>query len=167
MNNFVFSQDPLLYSTTVPQHTSEMDIKRQLDNVMAQYQAMQQQKPPQPPAPTYEDHLGELDKMTKSLDPILIESLNTNIEYIQLNAYLQEAIQTEIMKDIKSKLNSNPEVVSKVKRLKDIIEEVKLEQENEDRKSMSELNDYIKNYSDMTFNEYKQLKSGAYEGTRV
>ena len=31
-------------------------------------------------------------------------------------------------------------------------------QETEDRKSLSELNDYITNYSDMTFNEYKQFK---------
>jgi hypothetical protein len=31
-------------------------------------------------------------------------------------------------------------------------------QEVEDRKSLSELNEYIMHYSDMTFNEYKQLK---------
>ena len=35
MNNFVFSQDPLLYSTTVPQYQpTDMDIKKQLDTVI-------------------------------------------------------------------------------------------------------------------------------------
>jgi hypothetical protein len=43
--------------------------------------------------------------------------------------------------------------------LKNIIKDVKEQQDNENRKSMNELNDYIKNYSDMTFNEYKQLKN--------
>ena len=62
------------------------------------------------------------------------------------------------MKSVKSKLNTNPEVISKVSRAKEIIQEMKTIQESEDRKSLSELNDYITNYSDMTFNEYKQFK---------
>jgi hypothetical protein len=31
---------------------------------------------------------------------------------------------------------------------------------DEDRKVMADINDYIKNYSDLTFDEYKQLKHG-------
>jgi hypothetical protein len=67
-------------------------------------------------------------------------------------------IQTEIMKSVKHSLNTNPEVISKISRAKDIIREVKINQETEDRRSLNELNDYITNYSDMTFNEYKQFK---------
>ena len=72
--------------------------------------------------------------------------------------WIQQTIQSEIMKSIKPRLNSNPEVVNKINRAKEIIQGLKSAQEAEDRKSMSELNDYITNYSDMTFNEYKQLK---------
>ena len=164
MNNFVFGQDPLLYSTTIPQPQTESDIKRQLDTVMAQYQAMQQQKPPQyqDPQPK-EDYVGDLDNMVKGLDPVLLDSLNSNVEFIQLNAYLQEAIQKEIMRGVKNRLNADNEVVSKVKRMQQIVNDVKTEQENEDRRRMSELNEYIKHYSDMTFNEYKQLKAKKYE----
>ena len=141
MNNFVFSQDPLLYSTTIPsQPQTDMDIKRQLDTVMAQYQALQNQKPPQQPEPV-EDHIGSLDNMVKGLDSTILESLNTNQEFIQLNAWIQQAIQAEIMKSIKVKLNTNPEVVNKVNRAKEIIQEIKNIQEVEDRKSLSELND--------------------------
>lgn len=159
MNNFVFSQDPLLYSTTIPQqaHMSEVDIKRQLDSVVAQYQALQQQKPPQPEQFT-EDHIGALDNLVRGLDQSIVESLNNNQEFIQINTWIQQAIQAEIMKNVKIKLNTNPEVLSKVNRAKEIIQEAKNAQEVEDRKSLSELNDYITNYSDMTFNEYKQLK---------
>jgi hypothetical protein len=31
---------------------------------------------------------------------------------------------------------------------------------DEDRRIMADINDYVKNYSDLTFEEYKQLKYG-------
>ena len=169
MNNFVFSQDPLLYTTTIPQQPNEVDIKRQLDTVMAQYQALQQQKPPTPPAQqiVVEDHIGGLDNLMQNLNQSVLDSLNTNIEFVQLNQTLQQSIQIELMRGIKEKLNVNPDVINKVARMKEIIQETKTQQENEDRQSMSELNDYIKNYSDMTFNEYKQLKQSMNESARV
>lgn len=158
MNNFVFSQDPLLYSTTIPPaRQSDVDIKRQLDTIMSQYQQLQQ-VPPKAPEPQVEDHLGSLDEMVKTMDPSLLEVLNTNQEFLQLNGWIQQAIQQEIMKSVKNRLNSNPELVTKITRAKEIIRDLKIAQENEDRKSLSELNDYITNYSDMTFNEYKQFK---------
>jgi hypothetical protein len=160
MNNFVFSQDPLLYTPQIPQYNqqNDMDIKRQLDVVLAQYQALQQKQPPKQQEPIQEDHLGELDDMVKNLDPAIIELLNTNQEFIQINNWIQQMIQMELMKSIKHNLNTNNEVISKVSRAKDIIREVKMSQDAEDRRSLNELNDYITNYSDMTFNEYKQFK---------
>lgn len=160
MNNFVFSQDPLLYNATQPQYypQNDMDIKRQLDTVLAQYQALQQKQPPREPEPQVEDHLGILDDMVRDLDPAVIEALNCNQEFVQINGWIQQMIQMEIMKSVKHSLNTNSEVVTKISRAKDIIREVKIAQEAEDRRSMNELNDYITNYSDMTFNEYKQFK---------
>lgn len=160
MNNFVFSQDPLLYTATQsPQYNpqNDLDLKRQLDTVLAQYQALQKQPPSQPEHIT-EDHIGELDEMVRNSDPAVIESLNSNQEFIQINGWIQQMIQSEIMRSVKHSLNTNPEVISKVSRAKDIIREAKIAQDAEDRKSLNELNDYITNYSDMTFNEYKQFK---------
>ena len=161
MNNFVFSQDPLLYNVGQPSQyipQNDMDIKRQLDTVLAQYQALQQKQAPNPPSQQTEDHLGILDEMVRTSDPAIIEALNSNQEFIQINGWIQQMIQTELMKSVKHSLNSNSEVISKISRAKDIIREVKVAQETEDRKSLNELNDYITNYSDMTFNEYKQFK---------
>lgn len=160
MNNFVFSQDPLLYNATQPQYypQNDMDIKRQLDTVLAQYQALQQKQPPKEPEPQIEDHLGNLDEMVRTADPAIIEALNSHQEFIQINNWIQQMIQMEIMKSVKHTLNANPEVISKISRARDIIREVRVAQETEDRKSLNELNDYITNYSDMTVNEYKQFK---------
>jgi hypothetical protein len=102
--------------------------------------------------------------MVRNSDPAVIELLNTNQEFVQINGWIQQMIQMEIMKSVKHSLNTNPEVISKISRAKDIIREVKLTQEVEDRRSLNELNDYITNYSDMTFNEYKKIKQLQNEG---
>ena len=60
----------------------------------------------------------------------------------------------------KWKINSNSDAVYKMERLKELIQGAKKTKEEEDRKVMSDINDYIKNYSDLTFDEYKQLKYG-------
>jgi hypothetical protein len=68
-------------------------------------------------------------------------------------------IQTEIMKGVKWKINSNPEAVSKIDNLKTIIKNVKKEQIAEEKKNMLELNDYLNHYSSMSFDDYKRIKS--------
>ena len=162
MNNFVFSQDPLLYPSLVSRQNqpSEYELKRQLDEAMAQYQALSQQSPPQPQKQEPKDYLGEIDNMIRGLDEDVILSLNTDIEYIKLNDDLQKMIQGEMLKSVKWKINSNPEAISKMDRLKELITSAQKTRNEEDRKVMADINDYIKNYSDLTFDEYKQLKYG-------
>lgn len=164
MNNFVFSQDPILYSPTIPQSVpqNEVDIKRQLDSIMAQYQSLQQKQNQQPPSPTPnqpQDYLGELDDMLKNIDQDIMEVLSENPEFVQLNNSIQQDIQVAIMKEVKWKINSNQESIKTINRIKEIINNAKSEKDSEDKRNMSELTDYIKNYSDMTFNEYKRLKN--------
>lgn len=159
MNNFVFSQDPILYNSTIPQYQQDPgEIKKQLDVVMAQYQQLQQNKP-EAPQQSPVDYLGELDSILANLDDNDVQILNQDQEFVELNNAIQQAIQTEIINSIKWKINSNPEISSKVSRIKTIVTGVKKEREIEQRRSMNELNDYIQNYSDMTFNEYKKIKA--------
>lgn len=159
MNNFVFSQDPILYSSTIPQYQQDPgEIKKQLDVVMAQYQQLQQNKQ-EPPQQAPVDYLGELDNVLSTLEESDIALLNQDPEFIQLNAYIQQMIQSEMVNSIKWKINSDQYKVDKINRLKNIITNVKKEKEVEQRKNMNELNDYIQNYSDMTFNEYKKIKA--------
>lgn len=165
MNNFVFSQDPILYSSTIPsyQQPEAQDIKKQLDVVMAQYQTLQQnQNKSSMPSPAESqrpaDHLGELDTMIANLDEDDIAILNNDAEFIQLNEFIQKSIQEEIVNTIKWKINSSQDKIDKINKLKEIINNVKKEKEIARNKSISEINDYIQNYSDMTFNEYKKIK---------
>jgi hypothetical protein len=43
--------------------------------------------------------------------------------------------------------------------LRDMILSTKKEKNDENSRNLMELNDYIKNYSDLTFDEYKRLKN--------
>lgn len=158
MNNFVFGSDPLLYSTTMPRqdYMSEPDIKRQLDSVMQQYQQLQQSK--QSETPSQKDWIGEFDNLLKELDPSVAESIANDQEFAQLNALIQQDIQAEIMSTIKWRLNNKSDVTQRIKRAIDIVTYYQQNKANEDKKNISELNDYIQNYSDMTFNEYKKMK---------
>lgn len=158
MNNFVFGSDPLLYSTTMPRqdYMSEPDIKRQLDSVMQQYQQLQQSK--QSETPSQKDWIGEFDNLLKELDPSVVESISKDQEFSQLNAEIQQDIQAEIMSTIKWRLNNKSDVTQRIKRAIDIVTYYQQNKANEDKKNISELNDYIQNYSDMTFNEYKKMK---------
>lgn len=157
MNNFVFgSADPLLYSNIVPrQEYTEPDIKRQLDTVMQQYQQLQQTRQAEP---AQKDWVGDFDNTLKSLDIDVAEALSNDQEFTQLNAMMQQDIQNEIMTTIKWKLNGKQDTVQRVKRMLDIIDNYNRSKANEDKKNLSEIADYIQNYSDMTFNDYKKLK---------
>ena len=108
MNNFVFSQDPLLFQSLIPQQNNNFqegnDLKQQYETIMAQYQAMQQKLPPQS---SPKDYLGELDNMTKDLDEDIVEKLSANIDYARINSELQYLIQEEMLKNVKWKINSN------------------------------------------------------------
>lgn len=159
MNNFVFSQDPLLFQSVIPQRSSiqqENDaIKQQYETVMNQYQNMQQ-KIQQGPT---KDYLGELDSLTKDVDPDVAERLSADPDYVRINAELQLLIQEEMLSNVKWRINNNQDAVNRINRLKDIILIAKKEKNDENNRNMMELNDYIKNYSDLTFDEYKQLKN--------
>lgn len=162
MNNFVFgASDPLLYNNIIPNgqnalYGSENDIKRQLDNVMQQYQQLQQSK--QVETPQNKDWVGDFDNTLKGLDSDVANALMEDQEFVQLNAVLQNDIQNEIMLSIKWKLNGKQDTVHRIKRMLDIIDNYNRDKANNDKKNIAELTDYIQNYSDMTFNDYKKLK---------
>lgn len=155
MNNFVFGQDPLLYSNLVPKQTpySDIELKQRLDNAMNQYHQLQN-----PQQPEGKDFLGELDTIMKELNEEVANILQNDSEFQLINNELQGMIQEELMRSVRWKINSNQEAVKKINSLKELINNAKKTHQNAERQNLAELNDYIKNYSDLTFNEYKQLK---------
>lgn len=158
MYNFGFGQDPLLFQNMVPKQNNYQegnDLKQQYDAVITQYQALQQ-KIPQTPT---KDYLGELDSITRDMDQDIIEKLSNDADYTRINAELQYLIQEEMLRSVRWKINSNPDAVAKIDKMKEIINMAKKEKNDENNRNLMELNDYIKNYSDLTFDEYKRLKN--------
>lgn len=162
MNNFVFSQDPLLYTSLMARQNpqNEAELRQQLNDALIQYQTMNQPPQPQSQPQVEKDYLGEVDKMVSELDEDIVLVLSADAEYLKLQDDLQKMIQEEMMRSIRWKINSNPKAISKMDRLKELIVAAKKNKSDEDRRIMADINDYVKNYSDLTFEEYKQLKYG-------
>lgn len=159
MTNFGFNQDPLLFHSIIPSQNGNMsdenNLRNQYDAVITQYQALQQKIP----QPQTRDYLGELDTLTREIDSDIAEKLNSNSEYTKINGELQYLIQEEMLRSVRWKINNNPEAVSRIDKMKEIINNAKREKNDENNRNLMELNDYIKNYSDLTFDEYKRLKN--------
>lgn len=160
MNNFFLNQDPLLfkntYSSPYQVDPEPQQIRQQLNDALIQYQNLQQQAA----QPQIKDYLGELDTSLKNLSDSAVEYLNSDDEYKKLNIELQAMIQQEIMRSVKWKINNNASAIKNIQRQSEIIEQANKKIEAEERKNLSELNDYVKNYSNITFDEYKKIKNG-------
>lgn len=157
-NNFYLNSDPLLFGTNNSYNKTEDDIKNQLNDAIMQYKLLQQ-KENQIPTTYIKDYIGELDNIVKNVgESTMSEILNNNSEYRKLNNELQEIIQYELMMTIKGKLNNNQNAINNIQRQIAIINDAKMKVEDEQRRNLSELNDYVKNYSNITFDEYKKIK---------
>lgn len=102
--------------------------------------------------------IDELDILVKSLNPETIQTLNQNQEYQKLNTEFQGYVNSELMELIRARLNARPDVVENIKKQLDLIKDVKEKVANAERENMNELTDYMKNYSHLTFDEYRKLK---------
>ena len=106
------------------------------------------------------DNIGELDKLLKDLSPAVLNKISTNERFNKLNSEFQANVQQELLALVRVKLNSNPSVVDNIKEQMEIIEGAKRAVESEKEESISEMNDYMKNYSHLTFDDYKKMKNG-------
>lgn len=97
------------------------------------------------------DHYSILQKELQTLTENETNELANFKPYIEANAKLSMLVQSELLNLVKRQINSNPDIVNGV------IESVKMFK-NEKSKEMNDFQDYIKNFSDITYKEYKQLK---------
>ena len=151
MNNiFLPGNDPLLYNSNFyPQ-----SIQEKMDQKYNEYLLRTKQIP---------DKLEELDSTLKKLNPEAAKSLENDPEFMDLSNSLRGAIQAEMILLVKQQINANPETVKNIEQQLAIIKKVEAKTTEEERKNMAELNDYLKNYSNITFDEYKKLKTEANE----
>lgn len=158
MNNIFLPNDPLLYNTPNTQFMQQ-DLQQKMEQKYNEYMMRTMQNIP--------DKLSELDNKLKALSPQIVEMLSENNEYLELKDILQVTIQNELMMLIKTKINTNQEAIKNIDKQLSIIKTIETKVNDDERKNLSELNDYLKNYSNMTFDEYKKLKNSNNENTRV
>ena len=97
------------------------------------------------------DFYALLQKEMEGLSEVEIAELSKFKPYIEANNKLGILVQAELLNLVKRQINANPEII------KGVIESVK-EYKKERDKEMNDFQDYIKNYSDITYKEYKELK---------
>lgn len=151
-NNFFLNQDPLLFN-------ANEDYKKSYNELLNQYKMYQQQQSQMQVPQNTKDYIGDLDRLIKSLGDGTVETLSNNEEYVNLKNELMNMVQDELMLNIKWRLNNNQSAIRNIERQTDIINGVTKKVEEEQRKNLNELNDYVKNYSNMTFDEYKKMKN--------
>ena len=139
MNNFFVNQDPLLQQNPYPQPIYLQDMSQQ---------------------PIIKDWIGELDRMLKGLDQQTLDALNQDQSFVELNTTLQSTVQSELMNLIKARLNTQPDIVDSIRKQIEIVKKTSNQTKENERKSFNELNDYMKNYSHLSFDEYRKMKKG-------
>lgn len=116
------------------------------DTSMYQYyqQFMQQNQPM--------DYYKNLENELQSLSNDEINELLNFKPYIESNNALSILVQAEVLNLVRGKINSNPEVINNV------INSIK-EFKNIKKKEEDNFKDYIKNYSELSYKEYLELKN--------
>lgn len=166
MSVFYHNDDPLLHQTLFQNAMSNPQTMSNPSNLSDAYaqlykqQLLMEMKQQQQQQNVVNDWVGELDKTMKSLDNTAIELLNSNTEFSNLNAQLQSVIQGELISLVKININTNQGAVDNIKKQIEIMNNTTQQVKNDEKQNMNELNDYLKNYSHLTFNEYKRLKNG-------
>ena len=158
-NNFFLGQDPLLFQQSqyqMPNTEYDPEIIKQMNDTLTQYKKFQNIQN----GSLLSDYIGDLDNTVSGLSNSAIEVLSTNDEYIALSTELSKLVQKELINIVRWKINSNPLIIQNIKRQKEIINSINKNIEEEQRKNMSELNDYVRNYSNITFEEYRRIKNG-------
>lgn len=160
MSTFYHSDSPLINGQSFPQifssdqNTLSDQYNAYKQQMMENYLAQQNMN-----QTSTHDYLNELDILTKDLEKDALERLNSDTRYIELNTKLQAMIQEEIMNIVKVKINNNTEMVNNIKEEIEIITKIKNEVKEEERNNYYEMQDYLKNFSHLTFDDYRNLKN--------
>lgn len=159
MNNiFLPGNDPLLYNNPAQQQYYNQLAHEKLEQKYNEYIQKVNN------ARQIPDKVLELDNKLKGITNETRNQLQNNEEFVSLSNDLQGYIQAEIMELVKNQLNNNTEIVKNIDKQIQIISNIENKVVETERKNMAELNDYLKNYSDMTFDDYKKLKAMTNEG---
>lgn len=98
------------------------------------------------------DHYSLLEKELQSLSESETSEILNFRPFIEANNAFSMYVQAELINLIKHKINANPEVI------KPLLQSIK-DFKNQKKAELDDFQDYIKNYSELSYKEYKELKN--------
>lgn len=106
----------------------------------------------------YKDHYLTLEESYVGLTEQDMMTLLNDENFSMLNRQLNGFVESEMMKVIRVNLNKNVEAVKVMNNMVDIVNSYKKRKTDENERIMDEMKDYMANFSDLTFTQYKELK---------
>lgn len=159
-NVFIGGSDPLLGQTP---YSGEQDIEayeRQLQNTLQQIK--QQKQIMNAPARQQSENpvWDEIDKFVNEMSDTEVEILNNNPEYQEAQNKVSAIISRENMRLLRPMVERSKDGKDALDNLLVIAKKVKKSASEEANKNAALMNEYITNYSHLTWQEFIDAKSG-------
>lgn len=107
------------------------------------------------------DYISILDDKLSGLTSGELEALSKDEMFISLNGEFNKVVQKELLNIIKVRLNSNQAIVDNVNQQIEMISKVSNSIKDKERQNLDLMNDYMTNFSHLTFQEYINMKNGS------
>lgn len=152
-----YNNDPLFSSGSYyPDRMRQLEEEQK--RLTARYEEMKQySQPPQPPQSPIWD---EIDSIVAGMSDSELDYLNHNEDYARSSAVIQGILQREylnIMRPIVERTQDGKEALQKHLEL---VKNLRKSAKDAVNEKYSMLEDYMQHYSDISFTEYMDMKSG-------
>jgi hypothetical protein len=107
------------------------------------------------------DYISILDDKLSSLTSGELEALSKDEMFVSLNGEFNKVVQKELLNIIKGRLNSNQTIIDNVNQQIEMISKVSNSIKDKERQNLDLMNDYMTNFSHLTFQEYINMKNKA------
>lgn len=102
------------------------------------------------------DHYSRLEQELQVLSDEDVQDLMKYEPYIKANETLHMVVQGELLKLVRNHINQYPQVIEDVI---SSIKDFKKNKEKTQKNFINEFSDYLKNFSDMSYQDYLKLKN--------
>ena len=102
------------------------------------------------------DHYSRLEQELQVLSDEDVQDLMKYEPYLKANDTLHMVVQGELLKLVRNHINQYPQVIEDVI---SSIKDFKKNKEKTQKNFINEFSDYLKNFSDMSYQDYLKLKN--------
>lgn len=148
MNNIFLGNDPLL---TNKDYISRLE--QELSQQKSLYNKMNEQYAPI-------DYYGKMEEAFSKLSPQEQAEINNDEEYVHYMTLLNGFISQETINMIRNTLNTSERSKNVLKCLVEAIDKFHLRKTDENTRMINDFQDYMSNYSNMTYSDYLEMKKG-------